>query len=473
MRNEKPTALFEVRPRPGADAEATAGDVAALADTWIPSRFNVTVDLPGRQTALYNTFTGAIAVLPRGAWPPPARALTARPPTAGLVPSTLLDLQAKGFLVPRGIDEIDLLRRHFAATRHANDLLAVNLLPTMACNLRCPYCFEGRARTLCRGGAMSRRTERAAAGHIVRAARDVKHLSLCWFGGEPLLAMGAIERISAEVLPACAKAGIRTHATVVTNGTGLTAGAVRRLRASSVTLAQVTVDVPKASKRDRFGRDTLGPVLDNLRHAARTMEVHIRVNLTRDDEAEFDHLYDEMIRRDLHRHLKSIMIAHVFVPECGRGGCASATLPSRDYLDAVRREVAKARARGLPVHRFFSTQKSGGCSATRERSMCIGPDGLLYKCVEDVGLTGRAYGSVHLEGHVKPGNLLPWLTYDGFRYDRCRRCPVLPQCAGGCAHKRLFQPGRLRPEDFCYWNIRGDLEERVREHALALLRDRS
>jgi uncharacterized protein len=468
MHRERPTALFETRPRTGADAEPTAQDTAALADTWVPSRFNVTVDLPGRRTALYNTFSGSLAILPRGAWPPPARALAARPPDG-----PLRDLQARGFLVPRDIDELDRLRRHFDATRHAGDILSVNLLPTMACNLRCPYCFEGRAQTLCRGGVMSRRTERAAARYVLRAARGATHLSLCWFGGEPLLAPGAIERISAEIVPALRKAGVRYHATVVTNGTGLTPATVRRLRACSVAAVQVTVDVPKASKRDRLGRDTLDPVLDHLRHAARSLEVHVRVNLTRDDEAEFDQLYDGMIRRRLHRSLKSIMIAHVFVPECGRGGCATASMPPRAYLNALRREFAKARARGLPVHRFFSTGATGGCSATRERSVCIGPDGLIYKCVEDVGLTGRAFGSVHLDGHVKLGNLLPWMTYDWFRFRMCRNCPVLPQCAGGCPHKRLHQPGRLRPRDFCYWNVRGDLEDRIRAHARSLLRSRT
>jgi sulfatase maturation enzyme AslB (radical SAM superfamily) len=48
----------------------------------------------------------------------------------------------------------------------------------------------------------------------------------------------------------------------------------------------------------------------------------------------------------------------------------------------------------------------------------------------------------------------------------CRECRVLPQCAGGCAHKRLFQSDGLHDEDFCYWHLRGDLENRIREVAL-------
>ncbi len=78
------------------------------------------------------------------------------------------------------------------------------------------------------------------------------------------------------------------------------------------------------------------------------------------------------------------------------------------------------------------TGPSSGRNATCESTASIGPDGLLYKCVEVIGLPARAYGSVFLPGHVKLANLLPWLTYDWFGHAQCRDCVLLPQCAGGC-----------------------------------------
>ena len=74
-------------------------------------------------------------------------------------------------------------------------------------------------------------------------------------------------------------------------------------------MVQVTVDLPREMKRDKKGRDTLDQVLDNLVIATDQLQLHVRVNLSRDDEAEWDELFDAMRRRDLHQKLKSINIA--------------------------------------------------------------------------------------------------------------------------------------------------------------------
>jgi radical SAM protein with 4Fe4S-binding SPASM domain len=105
----------------------------------------------------------------------------------------------------------------------------------------------------------------------------------------------------------------------------------------------------------------------------------------------------------------------------------------------------------------------------RWTSAAIGPDGLVYKCVEDLGQPERAYASVFHADRVKLGNLVPWLSYDWFQDATCRQCPVLLQCAGGCPHKRLFQSDTCHGEDFCYWHVRGDLENRIREQTIANL----
>ncbi len=470
MRREKPTAVFEVAPRrPAPSRAARAAALEALGETWVPSRFNVAVALSGGETAVYNTSSGAVALLPSGAWQrwlEPGRELPASDRAAQ---DAARELRAKGLLVPKGVDEVEAVRLHYLSARHSRDVLAVNLLPTLACNLRCPYCFEGKVQATAARKTMSRETEEAVAAHVAASLRGRKALNVCWFGGEPLLALGAVERISARLLAACREARVSYSSTVVTNATLLRRDVVARLRRWRVTAAQVTVDVPKAAKRDRRGRDTLEPVLDNLRVAARRLEVHLRINLSADHEAEFDQLYAALMRRGLHERLKAIMIAHVVAPECGRTGCRVRPVPPAAYVDAIAREYRKARALGLPLKRYFASGPSGGCTATCESSMAIGPDGLLYKCVEDVGLHERAYGSVFLKGHVKLANLLPWLTYDWFQHAQCRDCVLLPQCAGGCPHRRLFEAEGRRDEDFCDWNVRGHLEDRIRDYALARL----
>jgi len=319
---------------------------------------------------------------------------------------------------------------------------------------------------------MSEETQDAVVRYVNRQAESHKRLEIVWIGGEPLLNLEIMERISAQITTGLDKAGVDYNALVSTNGTLLNQDVANRLKKCRISQIQVSIDVPKAMKKDNHGVDTLERVLDRISTAADELDIHIRVNLSGDDEREFDELYDSLIQRNLHNKLKSIHIGHVYIPENGREGCSAKRVPSRFYLEATRRETAKAKALGIPLKSLHALTGASpnACSATCEFSTVIGPGGLLYKCIDDAGLAERAYGSVFLDKCVRPDNLLPWLTYDWFKHRMCRDCPVLPQCGGGCAHKRMFQSDSLENEDFCYWNIRGDLEDRIREYAVELLR---
>jgi hypothetical protein len=119
-----------------------------LATTLVPSRFNVSTDLPDGRKAVYNTFSTAITVLQPKLWQryfaPGARHRL----LPSDQPSTLGKLHARGFFVAEGVDEKELVRQYYQRDRHDSACsLSVNILPTMACNLECPYCFQGMTRS--------------------------------------------------------------------------------------------------------------------------------------------------------------------------------------------------------------------------------------------------------------------------------------------------------------------------------------
>jgi uncharacterized protein len=426
------------------------------------SRFNVAVDLPGGRKAVLNTFTGALVTVAGATWrrnlapgADPGAGRQARSPARDL-------LFSRGLLVPRDVDELDLLRIRTQAARYDEARLGVTLAPTLACNLACRYCFEGGV-TPGRAASLTRAMEETIVQHIAQAARGKKHLDLCWFGGEPLLTTKAIARISARLIPACDRAGVAYTASLVTNGVLLTPETIAALARCRVRFMQVTVDIPAAEKRDRLGRPTLDRVLDNLVLASRTLPAYLRINVGRDDEGEFDRLSDGLRRRRLHERLQSLYYAYVFGPECGALGCRPAAADYPAHVRTVVRERRKALALGLPVN-VTCQPESLGCVATARAHQVIGPDGRLYKCPEDLGLPERAYGSIAAGAAARLANWTPWLTYDWLSDARCARCPALASCGGGCPHRRLFQPLQFDQIRYCEGYLQ-DLEDRIRLRA--------
>jgi uncharacterized protein len=443
---------------PGKEAES-------LAQVWVPSRFNLSVGLPRQRKAVLNTFTGTLLVLAGETW---RRHLASgrqfRCDQAGATEGVAL-LQSQGLLVPQNVNELDVVRLHYLSEHFSDSRLGVTVVPTLACNLSCSYCFQGTAQTPGVVRTWTKAREDQVVQYIASAASGKKAMDLCWFGGEPLLAIKTISRVSSLLIPACKQAGMSYSATLVTNGTLLSRDVVGTLEKCGLRYIQVTVDIPAAEKRDRRGCNTVEAVLDNLAFAARRIPTHLRINLGRDEPAEFDRLYDALVRRNLHHSLKRVHFAHVFVPECGPRGCGFAAMPYPIYAQVSTRERRRAKASCLPVD-DACWPEAIGCRATTRHSMVIGPDGLLYKCPHDVGLVGRNYGSVETGTPTNLANLVPWLMYDWLQYERCAECPILPGCGGGCPHLHRFQPEQFDAMRYCE-SLLQQLRDRIQDRALA------
>jgi uncharacterized protein len=473
MTVEAPTAAYEVNRAPkGQTVRATqARSVASLrrlATTFVPSRYNVAVDVGGQRMAVYNTFSTSIVVLKSPHWESylaPGNRHLVSPDAASRPLSDLLD---RGFLVAEGIDEKELVRQHYERDRHNRQArLSVNILPTMACNVECPYCFQGMTQITTTPRMMSAETEDAAVRYLTSRLAGRRGMSVSWFGGEPLLGLRTIERLTPRLMAACQDAGVAYSAVVTTNGVLLDRAAVDLLVAAQVSMAQVSIDVPAAMKDDKQGRGTQDVVLDNLVYAAEKMTIQLRINMSRDDADEWDRLFAGITRRNLQHRLQAY-IANVFQPEHARSQGVGSEVSHRQYVEVLKRERERAKMIGLRMDGTVASNCGSGCAATTDSAVTVDPDGLLYKCPDDAGRPERAFGSVFLNNVAKPENYLAWLTYDWFRYEECWECPMLPQCAGGCPHRRIFQPD-LENDDHCYWFLRGDLEGRIKNTLAGLL----
>ena len=71
----------------------------------------------------------------------------------------------------------------------------LHICPTTLCNFRCPYCYEqlGDDTATMNSSTVTRLVE------FIQDHLKGKHLSILWYGGEPLLAFGLIKDITSQI----------------------------------------------------------------------------------------------------------------------------------------------------------------------------------------------------------------------------------------------------------------------------------
>lgn len=105
------------------------------------------------------------------------------------------ELVEKWFLVPENNDDYVLCQqiRNLFRTLYTSKSIAVhnfNILTTTSCNARCFYCYQAGTAVK----TMEHRTAIDVANYIIKKSND-KTVQICWFGGEPLCNIDAIDTI--------------------------------------------------------------------------------------------------------------------------------------------------------------------------------------------------------------------------------------------------------------------------------------
>lgn len=129
----------------------------------------------------------------------------------------------------------DLLRIKFLMHSYSKESLGLVIAPTLACNLRCPYCFEKHKRH----GLMDAKTCDSVIDFI-NSHTFAKTFSLTWYGGEPLLGADAIRRILSKI-GEVKDIKLTSHG-MVTNATLLTGKNIELFREHPLDSLQVTLD---------------------------------------------------------------------------------------------------------------------------------------------------------------------------------------------------------------------------------------
>lgn len=136
-----------------------------------------------------------------------------------------------GMLVEDDKDEFAELLIRNKIERFADSNLTLTIAPTMACNFCCPYCYEKGREYI----TMSETVQDQLTSQLKEKYQHIHELTVSWYGGEPLLAIETIEKLTKKiksVLPL----GCKYNADMVTNGYKLTRRVAEKLKDMHFTL---------------------------------------------------------------------------------------------------------------------------------------------------------------------------------------------------------------------------------------------
>lgn len=328
----------------------------------------------------------------------------------------------------------NVLNRHREACRHPA-VFNLTLLPTLACNLACVYCFEQNPPHV----RMSDTVADAVLALVHREALRHLRVEVAWFGGEPLLEMERILTMQKQIRDVCEKVDCEFRANITTNGYYLDKQNASLLVASGISSFHVTLDgeraVHDAHRPTKSGCGSFDRIFANVINFLETFNserILIRVN----SRPEF---------------AGSILEVLGDIPE---GHRSRVTIHLDQIMDSCRimhltpqwtREVmdVSLSLRGLG----FSSSNldlccdpapAVYCYAERVTSVVVDPRGWIYRCACTNFSEDERVGVLRPDGTViQSGDFLhEFDKLTALEPSECMSCEFLPVCGFGCPRSR-------------------------------------
>lgn len=340
-------------------------------------------------------------------------------------------MQGKMLVDKSGKEELEEVLLENKMARYGGDQIGLTIAPTMACNFRCPYCYEKGKEYV----TMDRSTIDKTKEYFRQLKEEYKYIDITWYGGEPLLAFDIIQELMEEVYDDFERDHVFVGA--VTNGYLLTKDIVTAMKALNICSIQVTIDGPPEIHNERrklpSGEDTFFVILENIKNALEIypeLSITIRINV---DKTNIDRV-DE-----IETHLKSFGLLDkvgVYVAPvtninetCEDSDCFNVKEFALEEIKLMKRKGMEYYQ--MPVRSVYM------CGAVASNSLLIDAKGDFYKCWDDVGDEGEKVGSLFQAEEGINRNMLKWLSHSIEQDEECMQCAYLPVCMGGCANYHI------------------------------------
>ncbi len=353
------------------------------------------------------------------------------------------ELVEQGFLKPQGYDEFYKLITEERQSIYDSSKKALSFViaPTMACNLKCVYCFEA---ALENKPTMTEETIVDAVHFIEKQiTEETKSIHITWFGGEPLLAYNKIVKFYQEFVPIVLNKGISYTSNMLTNGVLLDKEKSKYLaNECNLKHLQITLDGTEEiyCTQKKATKEQHQQVLRNIKDALAYFKVNIRFNGNKENFEDIKLAAKELV--DICGKNKNLncYFARIMDYETGK---INNYLYSQCEFDEKRYEFKKYINELLDNELRWHVPKyrKTFCGLFRLKNLVIGPLGELYKCEHFVGEAEKVIGNIY-QGLYYTKELYDFLNNSTLR--KCKKCQLFPLCMGGCpVQKKVFKNKEL------------------------------
>ncbi len=426
-----------------------------MAKRWILSTRRVVVEKPVRDAVVvYSGRTGKLIEMPAETW----RTLIYESTTyEGVTNATdFKPLIEAELLVPWDQNEREFLIDRNARASAVSRTLYQVIMPSGNCNFGCDYCGQTHLDKKLSFDDCDRLRDRI---RVLLTTRGFSDLAVCWFGGEPLIALDRIRYLTSELYEVCTDVSASYSSKIVTNGMLLSAAVSKELvEEHSVRGIEVTLDGTashhNARRPQRGGGGTFLNILGNLQDVADTVQpeaarLGVRCNVDRRNYDSTFALIDQLADMGLKDRVY-FYCAPVYA--WGDAPGQSHAFTRQEWGEAEISILRYLAATGFSNNPLPS-EKLNTCMHTRRDSHVVDPDGKLFTCTE-IPLVTDASSTVNLTvGGNSIGNV-KHLWYDGHLSDEsydsrdrssrswgqelrdemwpCANCELLGVCGGAC-----------------------------------------
>ncbi len=353
---------------------------------------------------------------------------------------------------------------------------------TIVCNMACSYCFEfvKPNNTLKDEKIIAQVKEYIS--QIIAKEDGIKQFSVTWYGGEPLVNMQAIKKLSPHFMKVSEEYGISYNTDLITNGIYLTPKNVKILRENGIHQAQVTLDGAREVHNKYRPLKTKGKnyfkILENLSLLPEDFSINLRINIDRTVAATLDTLLQDLEDYNIWpQRYRNFKFSPAWLRTYDGEVITEEDKKKRLNVDEFFDIYQDFRLKQVDLFNKWSVgngkrnaklawelpQYQSDCPTwAAPYGLVIDPLGNIHKCWETIHDDQRAATNVFQD--YKPEHFEKYTSFNRFDVNEvCRNCTYLPVCDQiSCAHQAV---NNNKPQ-CTYWKYK--TEDFIKEQYLRM-----